>query len=71
MLFYGDIAQFAKVKNGKLDLKATFNNLGKRLATIHNLRFYHQLMAGMREALTRGEFQHFKNSFLVDYKNQG
>ncbi len=45
--------------------------LSSVLATIHNLRFYHQLMAGMREALTRGEFQHFKNSFLVDYKNQG
>ena len=45
--------------------------LSSVLATIHNLRFYNQLMAGMREALSRGEFKQFKSSFLADYTSQG
>ncbi len=45
--------------------------LSSVLATIHNLRFYNQLMVGMREALGCGEFQQFKYSFLADYKSQG
>ncbi len=45
--------------------------LSSVLATIHNLRFYNQLMVGMREALNCGDFQKFKSSFLADYKSQG
>jgi len=44
--------------------------LSSVLATIHNLYFYNKLMAGIREALAKGEFRQFKNSFLADYKNQ-
>ncbi len=42
--------------------------LSSVLATIHNLYFYNQLMADMRLALERDEFQQFKKSFLADYK---
>jgi len=42
--------------------------LASVLATIHNLRFYNQLMAGMREAISCGDFQQFKSSFLAEYK---
>lgn len=45
--------------------------LASVLATIHNLRFYNQLMAGMRHALSCGEFQQFKSSFLAEYRSQG
>lgn len=45
--------------------------LSSVLATIHNLRFYHLLMAGMRSALAGGEFQLFKHFFLRGYKGQG
>ena len=45
--------------------------LSSVLATIHNLRFYHNLMTGMREAILGGNFQHFKSSFLADYKSSG
>jgi queuine tRNA-ribosyltransferase len=37
------------------------------LATIHNLRFYQRLMAGMREAIERGRFAAFRDEFLAGY----
>jgi queuine tRNA-ribosyltransferase len=43
--------------------------LAPRMASIHNLRFYLRLMAGMREAIARGEFQRFRADFLARYGN--
>ncbi|HEU4517421.1 MAG TPA: tRNA guanosine(34) transglycosylase Tgt [Steroidobacteraceae bacterium] len=37
--------------------------LGPRLATLHNLHYYLSLMAGMREAIARGGFTAFRDSF--------
>ena len=37
--------------------------LGARLATIHNLRFYHRLMSDMREAISAGRFDDFRQTF--------
>ncbi len=39
--------------------------LGARLATIHNLRFYQRLMAGMRAAILEGCFEQFCDGFLA------
>ncbi|VVM26079.1 tRNA-guanine transglycosylase (EC [uncultured Gammaproteobacteria bacterium] len=41
--------------------------LGARLNTIHNLYYYQDLMAGMREAIEQGVFAEFKQWF---YKMQ-
>ena len=43
--------------------------LSSVLATMHNLCFYHQLMAGMREALEAGRLSEFKRDFLRTYKS--
>lgn len=40
--------------------------LGARLNTLHNLRFYQQLMAGMREAIAQGRLK----AFAEDFKRQ-
>jgi queuine tRNA-ribosyltransferase len=37
--------------------------LGARLATIHNLHYYHRLMAGMRAAIEAGHFADFSARF--------
>ena len=37
--------------------------LGARLATIHNLHYYHRLMAGMRAAIEAGRFADFSARF--------
>ncbi|OYY78729.1 MAG: hypothetical protein B7Y33_05200, partial [Hydrogenophilales bacterium 16-62-9] len=37
--------------------------LGARLATIHNLHYYHQLMAGMRAAIEAHHFADFTAEF--------
>jgi queuine tRNA-ribosyltransferase len=37
--------------------------LGARLATIHNLHYYHRLMAGMRAAIEAGRFADFTAAF--------
>ncbi len=37
--------------------------LASRLATIHNLHYYQELMAGMRDAIAGGRFQAFKDQF--------
>ncbi|MBI2863888.1 MAG: tRNA guanosine(34) transglycosylase Tgt [Chloroflexi bacterium] len=42
--------------------------LGHRLATIHNLRFLHRLMAHVRQAITSGTFLAFKTEFLASYR---
>ncbi len=38
------------------------------LATIHNLRFYQDLMAGMRTAIERGKFRTFADQWLARYR---
>ena len=40
--------------------------LGAQLSTIHNLYYYLQLMAGMRMAIERGEFNLFRARFTAD-----
>lgn len=37
--------------------------LGSRLNTIHNLHYYQDLMAGMRNAIENGQFESFKQEF--------
>jgi queuine tRNA-ribosyltransferase len=41
--------------------------LGQTLASIHNIRFYQRMMAGIRAALERDEFPRFKADFLAAY----
>ncbi len=43
--------------------------LGARLNTLHNLYFYQSLMSTAREAIQKGKFEIFKNSFLKKYKD--
>jgi len=43
--------------------------LGARLNTLHNLYFYQSLMSQAREAISKGEFEVFKNSFLQNYRD--
>ncbi|MBI4234442.1 MAG: tRNA guanosine(34) transglycosylase Tgt [Chloroflexi bacterium] len=42
--------------------------LAYRLATLHNLRFYQRLMAGMRQAILDGTFDRFRRAFLSSYR---
>ena len=39
--------------------------LGPVLGTLHNLRYYQRLMAGMRDAIERGTFAAFRESFYT------
>ncbi len=39
--------------------------LGMRLAVIHNLYFYNNLMSNIRKAINNGCFEDFKNEFIV------
>jgi len=48
-------------------LFTTREPLGETLATIHNLRFYQRLMAGMRAAIEQGRFAAFRDEFLGAY----
>jgi len=43
--------------------------LGSRLNTIHNLHYYLNLMAQMREAIEHGEFESFKKAFYAKRAN--
>jgi queuine tRNA-ribosyltransferase len=43
--------------------------LGSRLNTIHNLHYYLSLMAEMRDAIERGEFEAFKKDFYAKRQN--
>ena len=42
--------------------------LGLRLITLHNLHFYLELMRQARAAITRGDFEAFRNDFVSRYK---
>ena len=42
--------------------------LGPVLATLHNLRFYQDLMEGIRNALAEGTFPEFREAFLERYR---
>jgi queuine tRNA-ribosyltransferase len=42
--------------------------LANTLASIHNIHFYQELMARMRQAVLAGRFLEFKRSFLEQYK---
>lgn len=41
--------------------------LGPRLASLHNMRFYQSLMAGMREAIRRDAFEEYRRDFYARY----
>lgn len=41
--------------------------MASRLATYHNLYFYHKLMAGIREAIEQDRFKDFRREFLAKY----
>ncbi len=41
--------------------------LGSRIATYHNLYFYHRLMQSIREAVNAGTFNSFKSRFIESY----
>ncbi|HEX37354.1 MAG TPA: tRNA guanosine(34) transglycosylase Tgt [Candidatus Cloacimonetes bacterium] len=41
--------------------------LGVRLTTLHNLTFYHTLMAEIRDAINNGTFMEYKSKFLELY----
>ncbi len=41
--------------------------LGPHLATVHNLYFYQQLMAGLRDAIAAGRLAEYAKCFLEDY----
>ncbi len=42
--------------------------LGPRLASIHNLRFIIRLMSDLREAISAGRFERFRDDFLANYQ---
>jgi queuine tRNA-ribosyltransferase len=42
--------------------------LGLRLITLHNLRFYLQLMEQTREAIASGTFSEFRRQFVSHYE---
>ncbi|MGL4985217.1 MAG: tRNA-guanine transglycosylase, partial [Plesiomonas sp.] len=39
--------------------------LGARLNTIHNLRYYQRLMAGIRQSIEEGKFAEFVTAFYT------
>lgn len=43
--------------------------LGPHLATVHNLHFYQQLMAGLRNAIENSELQKYAKDFLENYNS--
>ena len=45
--------------------------LGSQLATIHNLRFYQQHMAGIRQAIEAGELDEFARGFYAAQAEEG
>ena len=42
-------------------------SLGGRLATLHNLSFYGNLMKGIRNSIEQGQFTSFKAAFVEKY----
>ena len=51
-------------------LHVTGELLGPRLCTIHNLMFFQNLMADIREAVAAGRFQEFTREFLRNFRGQ-
>ncbi len=51
-------------------LYASNEILGTILGAIHNVRFYHSLMADARGAITGGDYRAFKRAFLDDYSSK-
>ena len=45
--------------------------LGSQLNTIHNLHYYQQLMAGLREAIEQGRLSAFVSQFQLDQQELG
>lgn len=45
--------------------------LGARLNTIHNLYYYHELMRGLREAISEGALSRFVERFYQQRRNPG
>ncbi len=43
---------------------------GLHLLTLHNITFYHNLMANIRQAIRQGQFKEFRQNFLARYKIQ-
>ncbi len=41
--------------------------LGSTLAAIHNLRFFHDLMAGIRKAIREGSLRDYQQAFFARY----
>ena len=41
--------------------------LGGMLLSLHNIYFYQNLMNNIREAISTGTFEEFKNTFLKKY----
>ncbi len=41
--------------------------LGPVLATLHNLRFYQDMMRGIRDAVSKGGFMEFRKAFMEQY----
>src|SRR5258708_6211728 len=46
-------------------LEKSHEILGARLNTIHNLRFYQNLMSGLREAIEKSKLDDFINAFYL------
>jgi queuine tRNA-ribosyltransferase len=44
--------------------------LGPILVTLHNVRFYHRLMAAAREAIEQGRYRSFRDGFVRRYNQQ-
>ncbi|MFO7676356.1 MAG: tRNA guanosine(34) transglycosylase Tgt [bacterium] len=51
-------------------LFVTGEALGPRLLTLHNTWFYQKMLAGLRDALGRGEFEPWARSFLADCSSE-
>ncbi|MBF0610056.1 MAG: tRNA guanosine(34) transglycosylase Tgt [Magnetococcales bacterium] len=45
--------------------------LGHRLMTLHNLAYYHHLMATMRQAILEQRFEEFAREFFASYPSSG
>jgi len=43
--------------------------LGPRLLTLHNVRFFQRLLAGIRQAIGEGRFKEWTRAFLVRYQS--
>ena len=44
--------------------------LGARLNTLHNLYYFQELMAGIRNAIETGEFEAFRTNFYRRYQSE-